>query len=1144
MSLLKLYYNEKYIRYDFLDEPIGKIKQKLYAYDDTILNMYPPFIKLTTSDNVLLREDSYSAFLYTKISPTPLTVNITNITEDPDVKSLVIVDDSEALTTLRSMGYNLSDADLQFYKQLLNAYRGDSSNNSNIENYMNTINGLKNEYRTLYDNIYGNKYYNEIYKLAENFNLKDYIEDIYYNGLSIDVRGNNITDGVNGRLLDLDKVFNIFELSKEIPYIAIGRYRDEPIIKVHNSLKSNEKLVNSWVLNEKKKANVVTYKKVKGLMLKVKNNTNWITVNILYNGIIEARINYEDELEKDLGNIKRNILKSVQFCIDKLNILSGVFFHSKKLNNIKDSQIIINNISGESNTNFRINKNNLRNVLNSRIISENLFNLKETIGSDIMSMFYTNHYKSSSDTKGVIVNVKDNNYKLDSSVINVFSAINSKQIQLIIEKLILTSLVANNDGENNDNEPEQRIREKSKIKDLKKKGIATDSKNCQKDKQPNIEGDPLRGSYTLEYNDVKYVCPNQNYPFPGFTNKNIVCCFKKDQRGRPNYIANTNSDSLELMLTPSNKIIKINDTFKTYPLKIVSEYIDGFNESNSVPRYYYLSSLNELVAIKNTNLINKLEDIENIWLEPISLSKLVNTPPKQICSNIPKLSSKSDQDLNKPCKHHTNTRVFGYTNNSYPCCFTTNKDPVVNIYSKKIDITREHILKHDKLLQHQRIGELHPQLDNLFNKELNISKNSKFYRMGVISNANSLYNAILLSNDNSITIQNKIINNAFTFRKYIEENYGNVPLPDIIKIIEKLLNIKIFILERSRDDSLRLLCTNWYNIYSEPRFTKSKSLLLFKTNNTYELLINVQKSDIIYMYPPDSKLVEFLNNFEHRSCIIDDKFPEKYPYTPMLYIKELLTILNDIIGQVVYSDKVIYAITKKGFLIPVKESDKIDNLKSIDKKQMYSPKLSHQLIDYIKFYSTLSKKLKIDSKLINVIVDDNNAIVAATTSFGPVIPITPTPFNSQINLPKSSYKYYRIDNDNDPKNIDDISTQFYKDIQKTKMKLYNTKKEIAKNLTSEMKETIISIIKNTDINRFDKIKKIHLILLTVTSQLHNEELDVILYQISNDILNDNVENLLLNNIVISEFYNPDELVKRDSESILENVSEIKQFFKN
>lgn len=1135
MSLVvNLYYKDEFIRYAFIDENISTIKDTIFAFynKSNSLTMFPSFIKLVYIDEnmeeILLNDDTKPIFYFFKEIPSKL--NIVNILEDPKSNSIVSIQDFEVENTInkfKNIGYNLTNSDLTFYNNIIN------KKTEEIPNFINKLNKLQEEFLKKYSKIYNNEYYNNLYEKAPHFEISDYVNNIYYNQITLDIKGQDL---IGSRIIDLDKLFNVFQLTDNIPYMALGRFRNDPVIKVHTSLKHNEKLVNSWILNEKKKAGLATYKKVKGILLKYKDADNWININILYNGFIEAKIKYDDTSDKDkadtdITNIYKVVLRTVEKCINQINSISGIFLHSKKLDSLKNSITTIRNISGECESNILINRLQLSKILNNKIISDHLFELKETIGDDIMSIFYKNHYKEASDSKGIIVNIKDNNYKFNSSIINIYSAINYKQIYIIISKLLLLSSLLDIDKSD---KVKQKLKEKSKIKDLSKKGVVTDSKNCQKAKQPNLDGIPLKGSYVLEYQNKRYTCPNSKYPFPGFTNQNIVCCSVKDQRGNFNYIANTNPDLIDIKISPSNQIISIQDDLKTYALKLVSG-IDKLPISNSV--YYYLNSQNELENISQESIIQFLDDNDDIWLDPVSLYIIINPPPKQTCSKIPNIHNKSDYDINKPCELHIDANIFAYNNNSLPCCFKNKKDPIVIKKDKQLDITKEHILKYDKQLQYKRIGYLNPTLDSLFNKYLKI-KSSQFYRMGSLDyNFFSLYNSIIICFHQNI----KNINNSNKFHKHISkiltENNESESLTNIINAIQKLLNIKIIILETT-NDGFKITCNNWYSD-DDIVVTPKKTIVLFKIDDVFEILINITNDkQVRYIYNENDKLVDFLVNYEKNSCIIKTQFPHKYPYSAMPSIKQLMKLLqHELVGQII-DKRVVYGVSNKGFLIPVKESNPIDNLEKIPYNSIHNSKLSHNISHYIKYYKYISNKTKLDLKLLNVILDDSNNIISATTSFGPIIPLTKEPYKNH-DIPNATYSNY-INYENKSTNNSSI---FYKNLQTNKIRLFNLKKDIAKKLSHDSKNNILKIIKNTNLNRFDKISAIHDILLLYITELNNDTLDVFLYQIANEILNDNVENLFLNNIVLSEFYNPDEIIRRDSEKILYNITEIKDFFR-
>ena len=73
----------------------------------------------------------------------------------------------------------------------------------------------------------------------------------------------------------------------------------------------------------------------------------------------------------------------------------------------------------------------------------------------------------------------------------------------------------------------------------------------------------------------------------------------------------------------------------------------------------------------------------------------------------------------------------------------------------------------------------------------------------------------------------------------------------------------------------------------------------------------------------------------------------------------------------------------------------------------------------------------------------------------------------------------------------------------------------------------------------DKIIKI----VKILKQLPIEQ-DISLFKsIANEILNDNKEKLLLNNIITSDTFNKNDVIIRDSESILLNIDDIRKWIK-
>jgi hypothetical protein len=87
----------------------------------------------------------------------------------------------------------------------------------------------------------------------------------------------------------------------------------------------------------------------------------------------------------------------------------------------------------------------------------------------------------------------------------------------------------------NKQEEKETLQPLTKLKVLKNLGVNLNSKSCQKNRQPMIKKSPPPESYSIHYEDNILTCQSPDYPFPGYTSQGSPCCFKKDQRDKPNY---------------------------------------------------------------------------------------------------------------------------------------------------------------------------------------------------------------------------------------------------------------------------------------------------------------------------------------------------------------------------------------------------------------------------------------------------------------------------------------------------------------------------------------------------------------------------------------------------------------------------------
>ncbi len=1237
-----------------VDEGVSIIKEKLFALTNGI-GMYPGFVKMEVQDSQSFGNegqfktiiDSNSLlFNYTKI-PKELIVYVSNVFDvvekeyDPFFLYTNLETD-EFDTTYQALvtdGFtDLKEEDFEFVIKL-SILKASSVIHGylkpDVEQYVQSIiskqSTLNKKYLNLEDNLA------TFYKLA--YKIDDYTKyfdtdsngdpQFTYSSVSVTIRGNNVENGVKGRFIKMEKIFNVIELDDKVPFVALGTNSGsgEPMIKVYNKLIDDvgERELKSWVLNEKKKINIISYKKVKGLLLKYKTSRDYLTINIQNNAVIEAKLAFSEDASdkpKNIYDIIELIKSGVDYCIDVLNSMQGVFSQSKRIDNTTNSVVMVDSITGSTETHFRMNRSRLGAVLNDSDMGNYLFELKDTLSPDVMSLYYKKFGKRETedmeaDRKGITVNVRDNPYKMDSSIVTIFSAYNTNQIGAIMKQLVILTKMTTND-ELFEEDQQQKLKEKSHIKELRKKGVKILSTKCQKPRQPvvNDKSKPQSSSYVLEFEGMKYVCPNKEYPYPGFTNENIVCCFKKDQRRRDTYIRNTKSSDFDVMVQPSNFKLRIIDSgvrVDVYAIKVVSDYIDGFDETNAMPRYYYISSENKLVAITNEKLIKKLEEEEenNIWLERVPLTKIITEPPKNKCNFPPNMNRKSnitEFDINSQCEHHKKNKIFGYNLNSYPCCFDKEREIHTTRKRKVSDITKQHILTSDKVLEYQRIGILPAGLNTLFNKTIKKPK-GLYYRMGVVQNKSAFLNAILLSLDNKINGQR--INNSIEFKRYIVShlenkpddfkklNDGNIALKykelseynkilldtsiywtDVVDIIQRLAQVNVMVLDipykfsestKIADyDNIKLICNPNVKLNKKNPF-----IILMKRINTFEVIIlmkgetesNKIQSTFNYIGKESKRgelgLVDFFLDYHTDSCVRENVFPESFPYVEMFTVPDIIKILSDtkqsIIAQVVNAfNKTEFVLTRKGILIPTKESGIVSNIPVISTSDLEA---ANKLLS-INLYKTGVKQLnnifkeKSISKQLSLlgVTVEGSRVTSVLTSFGQLVPVKNTEFVPD-ELKVLDFKYYPDVNKALSKQSEGNEQKAYSAyIQGMRSTLYKIKTRLAKAISESdtTKDNIMTIIKDTKLPMFQKIEDIVGIFYTILdtntevsddSQSFGNVLDFMLRNIANEVINDNVENLLLNNLVVSDVFNPNEVIKRDKESVLLSIDEIRKWIK-
>lgn len=179
--------------------------------------------------------------------------------------------------------------------------------------------------------------------------------------------------------------------------------------------------------------------------------------------------------------------------------------------------------------------------------------------------------------------------------------------------------------------------------------------------------------------------------------------------------------------------------------------------------------------------------------------------------------------------------------------------------------------------------------------------------------------------------------------------------------------------------------------------------------------------------------------------------------------------------------------------------------------------------------------------------DGSNIITAIFTNFGKFVPVKPSVYNPQDGVKQLDFKYYSEVEDVIRTEPNANSEQQYNQrMRNVKTEIFNLKKLLGAALQNlpETKATIQSINTDTQTTRYQKIEQLTNILsgLLIPSALQGNT-TFLLKVIANEILQDNLENLLLNNLVTSDVFNPDEISKRDTESVLLSIDDIQRWIR-
>ena len=471
---LSMQKNELY--YPFIKLEIKNENEKqLLANKDCLLNYYNsplptnPIIYVTSIfDNIRGIKDIYSFYIKTEDEKYKFFKELSKEYTD------LTIDDFNFLIKNRFYNYIISE-NLQIISETEkdNLKRDiDEYIQNTIKNFwINNINTFKDENESLqsfYNIAYGDKSFN--YEINE-----ELAPSFIYTSISFSIKNEF---GKEEKFLNTQSVFNILELSDDIPFIAYNTAsKKDPVIKIYNKLVDSvpKDTIKSWILNENKKKNKITYKKIKGLVIKHRysfQNSNeyyYMTIEILDNGSINIKTTFDQEDDKrSINEIKTIIHLIINNIIKKFDTLFGIYSKSKRLVSIKKEQILIESINAILTTEELVQKNKF--PLDDLGIQK-IFTAKMTGNTEILSFYYKPKeitIDEDYEKLGLTINIKDNPYKKDSSLLYIFGGNSISQLETIINQILIANELGKGESEDLlfsdiEEENEQKIKEKSNI---------------------------------------------------------------------------------------------------------------------------------------------------------------------------------------------------------------------------------------------------------------------------------------------------------------------------------------------------------------------------------------------------------------------------------------------------------------------------------------------------------------------------------------------------------------------------------------------------------------------------------------------------------------------------------------------------------
>lgn len=352
---------------------------------------------------------------------------------------------------------------------------------------------------------------------------------------------------INSEAIDYLKIMKEIKLSKDLPVAhAVNPETFKPLIKVWKGLPKEQ--LKKFLLSE---SNVVpgrvNIKRPKGLTFKILTQTEeYLTVFLSKTKpVLSIRCNWKTEDTASFSDTKVCV-KPVSSLIQQIQSIANISFkpivdtrYAKVLCKIKQSAPV-------------------KNILKS--FKADSSNLKLSSSNETVIVFESGR-----------VSVDLRLIKADNSITLLISgAKQESQVFDIIDSIV--NILNNVEGKTS--------------QEIKEKTVRPFAPNCNAARKPRVaRNSELTKTYHIETTAGKIVCnDNEKYQYPGYTSKNDICCFAKDQRKKPNFKGNSVSRKIifsdENILTKpvilTDKVLQ-NGRLGVLPKIIIPYFSDDFN---------------------------------------------------------------------------------------------------------------------------------------------------------------------------------------------------------------------------------------------------------------------------------------------------------------------------------------------------------------------------------------------------------------------------------------------------------------------------------------------------------------------------------------------------------------------------------------